>query len=154
MVQLPDAASFHGDQGGLLERPRRRAEVHPEPEPVPVHLPQGAWGSGGEADGPARDLAGREWDTPAAVAVKLVSYQEVDVTRSARLANIRDILGFLSPQCSLPTDLSCSYVAHCCVSVTEVQGAAVVCDKGDAFINRQQTFVVGGKGATPANEHL
>ncbi|KAF5901752.1 exportin-1 isoform X1, partial [Clarias magur] len=36
-----DAASEHKHPHGVLERERRQAELHPEPQLVPVHLPEG-----------------------------------------------------------------------------------------------------------------
>lgn len=57
-VCFVDAASKHKYPSGVRKREGRRAELHPEPEPVPLHLPQRAWPAHREKTQPAGDPHG------------------------------------------------------------------------------------------------
>lgn len=56
-----DAPPSDHHQGCVRERPGRRAEVHPESQPVPVRVSQGARLTGGEESGAERDISQGEW---------------------------------------------------------------------------------------------
>lgn len=60
----PDAASEHQHPAGLRKRERRRAELHPEPQSVPVHFPQGARAAHRKAAQPQGDADGGGWRFP------------------------------------------------------------------------------------------
>ena len=56
----PDAPVEHQHPPGVLQRQGRRAELHPEPQPVPLHLPEGARAAHREEAEPAGDAHGGE----------------------------------------------------------------------------------------------
>lgn len=61
-VLWSDAAFEHQHQAGLRQWQGRRAELHPEPEPVPLYLPQRARPARREEAQPERDAHGGRRD--------------------------------------------------------------------------------------------